>query len=521
VTLVRARGRHPTARRYRPWLLALLLSWPACLQRPVDNPNILVISMSSGPNNLDPRVGADSFSEKVWQLMFDNLMELDDHLRLSPGLGERLDQPDPTTYVVTLRRGVKFHDGHELTSADVVYTFRSFLDPDFVSVKKGGYREVQSVDARDRYTVVFTLKQPFSSFPINLRQPIVPAGAGPEIRDHPIGTGPYRFVQYSVDDSLEVTAFEDYFAGRPKNDGVIYKITPDDIMRGLELKKGTVDIAVNELAPDVVQQLKAVGNLQTMEAPGVDYQYVGLNLRDPILRDVRVRQALAYAIDRRAIVEYLRRGLATPADTLLPPVSWAHAPDVFSFSYDPVRAKALLDAAGHPDPDGDGPATRFSLTLKVSNVEYTRLQSAVIQQDLQRVGVGVDIRSYEFATLYADVIVGNFQAFTLQWAQGALADPDILRRVFHSSQTPPVGFNRGYYRNPKVDALLDEASVASDNDRRRELFVEVQRIVAEEVPYISLWHIRNVIVAQRTLTGLRLSPIADFSFLRDVARGRD
>jgi peptide/nickel transport system substrate-binding protein len=180
----------------------------------------------------------------------------------------------------------------------------------------------------------------------------------------------------------------------------------------------------------------------------------------------------------------------------------------------------LLDAAGYPDPDGDGPAPRFSMTLKVSNVEYTRLQSAVIQQDLQRVGVAVDIRSYEFATLYADVIVGTFQAFTLQWAQGALADPDILRRVFHSSQTPPAGFNRGYYSNPKVDALLDEASGATDSDRRRELFAEVQRIVAEEVPYISLWHIRNVIVAQRTLTGLRLSPIADFSFLRDVARVR-
>jgi peptide/nickel transport system substrate-binding protein len=247
---------------------------------------------------------------------------------------------------------------------------------------------------------------------------------------------------------------------------------------------------------------------------------VGLNLRDPILRDVRVRRALAYAIDRRAIVEYLRRGLATPADTLLPPVSWAHAPDVFSFPYDPQRARALLDAAGYPDPDGEGPAPRFSMTLKVSNVEYTRLQSAVIQQDLQRIGVAVDIRSYEFATLYADVIVGNFQAFTLQWAQGALADPDILRRAFHSAQTPPAGFNRGHYSNPKVDALLDEASASTDNDRRRELFAEVQRIVAEDVPYISLWHIRNVIVAQRTLTGLRLSPIADFSFLRDVARLR-
>lgn len=501
----------------RAALLAPLLL-AACLHRPVDNPHVIVISMSSGPNNLDPRVGADSYSEKASQLMFNNLMELDDRLRMAPGLAERLDHPDPTTYVVTLRRGVQFHDGHELTSADVVYTFRSFLDPSFVSVKKGGYRELQSVDARDRYTVVFTLKKVFPSFPINLRQAIVPTGAGAELRDRPVGTGPYRFVRYAVDDRLEVAAFNEYFGGRPKNDGVVVKITPDDIMRGLELKKGTLDISVNDLAPDVVYQLRADDRLQTIETAGVDYQYLGLNLRDPILRDVRVRQALAYAIDRQAIVEHLRRGLATPADTLLPPVSWAQAPDVFSFPHDPAQARALLDAAGYPDPDGDGPAARFRLTLKVSNIEFNRLQSAVIQQDLQRIGVALDIRAYEFATLYADVIVGNFQAFTLQWAQGAVADPDILRRVFHSSQTPPAGFNRGFYSNPEVDALLDEASAATDDDRRKALFGDVQRIVAKDVPYISLWHIRNVAVAQRTLAGVALTPIGDFLFLRNVAR---
>jgi peptide/nickel transport system substrate-binding protein len=499
-------------------LLPFLCLATGCIQRPVANPNVIVVAMTSGPNNLDPRVGTDDFSAKTAQLIFNNLMELDDHLRVVPGLAERLDHPDPTTYVATLRRDVRFHDGHELTADDVVYTFRCFIDPAFVSAWKGGYRELQSVDARDRYTVVFTLNKPFATFPINLVMAVVPSGAGPSLREHPVGTGPYRFVRYAVDDRVELTAFADYFAGPPRNQGVILKIVPDDVMRGLELRKASVDLIVNDLAPDTVHQLKREEQLQTIEAPGVDYQYIGLNIADPILRDVRVRQALAYAIDRQAIVEYLRRGLARPAVGLLPPLSWAFADDVFSFPHDPARARALLDEAGYPDADGDGPATRLRLTLKVSNLEFNRLQSAVIQQDLARVGVAIDVRTYEFATLYSDVLSGNFQLYTLQWTAGSLADPDILRRVFYSTQTPPAGFNRGHFSDPGVDRLLDEATNETDDERRARLYADAQRLIARQVPYISLWNKINVAVAQRTLTGIRLSPLADFFFLKDVAR---
>jgi peptide/nickel transport system substrate-binding protein len=493
---------------------------PGCIERPSENPNVVVVSMTTSPNSLDPRVGTDSYSARTAQLMFNNLMNLDDQLRVSPELAEKLEHPEPTRYVVTLRKGVRFHDGHELTSADVVHTFRSILDPDFVTPLKGGYRELESVDARDRYTVVFKLTKPFASFPINLMRAIVPADAGQDFKNNPVGTGPYRFVRYAVDDRLEVAAFPDYFGGRPQNDGIIVKITPDDVMRGLELRKGTVDVVVNYLTPDVAHQLKHHDRLQMIEAPGVDYQYMAFNLQDPVLADERVRQAFAHAIDRRAIVEHLRRGLATPADSMLPPVSWAHAPDVQAFPYAPEQARELLDAAGYPDPDGDGPGSRFRLTLKVSSEEFNRLQSAVIQQDLRKVGVAIDVRTYEFATLLADINRGNFQLYTLQWSQGALADPDILRRVFHSSQLPPVGFNRGGYRNPRVDALLDQASALEDEGPRRALYAEVQRIIAVDVPYISLWHIRNFAVAQRTLAGLSLTPLGDFLFLKDVARVR-
>jgi len=299
---------------------------------------------------------------------------------------------------------------------------------------------------------------------------------------------------------------------------VIFKIIPDDVMRGLELRKGTVDIVLNDVAPDIAYQLEKDPHLQMVESPGVDYQYIGVNLRDPILKDVRVRQALAYAIDRHAIVDYLRRGLAGVSTGILPPLSWAYAPDSFVFAHDPAKARVLLDEAGYPDPDGSGPQPRMTLTLKTTNTEFNRLQSASVQQNLRDVGVELDVRTYEFATLYADVLAGNFQLFFLQWSGGSLADPDILRRVFHSNQVPPAGFNRGHYSNAQVDRLLDEASASADDQRRLELFQEVQRIVARDVPYISLWYKTNFAVAQRTLTGVHLTPLADLDFLRGVAR---
>jgi peptide/nickel transport system substrate-binding protein len=499
-----------------PLLLALASS--GCLHRPADDPNTIVVSMTNGPNNLDPRFGTDDASQKVHQLIFDNFVELDDHLRVVPKLAESLEHPDPLTYVARIRHGVRFHDGHQLTADDVVFTFGQFLDPAFVSARKGGYHELQSVTARDPYTVIFTLKQPFASFPINLMMPIVGKGSGPDLRDAPIGTGPYRFVRYAVDDRLELVANRDYWAGAPRNTGLILKIVPDDVMRGLELQKGTMDLVVNDLAPDIVHQMRQNRQLQVSQAPGVDYQYIGLNLQDSRLQDVRVRQALAYAIDREAIVEYLRRGLAQPATGMLSPLSWAAASDLPEYRHHPEKARTLLDEAGYHDPDGDGPRTRLTLTLKVSNSEFNRLQSSVIQQNLRDVGIELDVRTYEFATLYADVLSGNFQLFTLQWTAGALADPDILRRVFHSNQVPPAGFNRGRYSNPQVDRLLDEAGNTVDEQRRLGLYAEVQRIIARDVPYVSLWYKTNVAVARHDLTGVHLTPLADYYFLKDVAR---
>lgn len=503
-----------TPRRATLLAIALAVAISACVARPPASPGVIVVGVTSGPNNLDPRIGTDDVSQKIDQLIFDNLLDLDASLQVVPGLAERLDHPDPLRYVATLRRGVRFHDGHELTSADVVYTFRSLLDPTFISPLKGAYPMLRSVAAEDRYTVAFTLKAPFGSFPVNLVVPIVPEGAGSSFGSHPIGTGPYRFIDYRDDDRLALASFDQYHGGRVLNEGLLLKVIPDDIMRGLELRKGTIDLVVNDLAPDIVYQLRDDPALQVVESPGTDYQYIGCNLRDPALRDIRVRQAIGYAIDRDAIVKYLRRGLARVAIGILPPMSWAFDPNVFQFTYDPARARALLDEAGYPDRGDRGP--RLRLSLKVSNLEFNRLQSAVIQQNLAAVGIQLDVRAYEFATLYADVLAGHFQLYTLQWV--GVTDPDILRRVFHSSQMPPVGYNRGFFEDPTVDRLLDAATIATDDGIRRPLYAEVQERVAREAPYISLWYKTNVAVGGRALTGIHLLPGADFTFLKNVAR---
>ncbi len=360
----------------------------------------------------------------------------------------------------------------------------------------------------------FTLKEPFGSFPIQLVMPVVPNGAGPGLRDHPVGTGPYQFVRFSVDDKLELKAFPGYFGGAPANEGAVLKVVPDEIMRALELRKGTVDMVVNDLAPDVVYQLAKERSVAVAESPGTDYAYIGFNMRDPVLSDRRVRHAIGYAVDRQAIVDYLRRGLARPAIGILPPVSWAFEPNVFQFSHDVEKSKALLEEAGYRDPDGDGPLPRLRLTLKVSTNEFIRLQAAVIQQDLKQVGIELDVRSYEFATLYADVLKGNFQLFTLQWV--GVSDPDMLRRVFHSKQMPPSGFNRGYYENPEVDRLIDAAMLAETDADRRRLYGEAQKRIAEDAPYISLWYKTNVAVSRTNIEGVTLSPSADFTFVRRV-----
>src|SRR5277367_2064983 len=468
--------------------------------------------MDAAPTNLDPRIGADAYSAHVDGLMFSSLVARDAHLNVIPDLAQSWDIPDPVTYVFHLRPGVKFHDGRPLTSADVKYTFDTIIFGTLKTPKRGAFKMVKSVEAPDDSTVIFHLSEPYASLLYSMVSPeigIVPRESGPEMAQHPIGTGPFRFVSATTDEEIVLERNENYFGESPKIERLRMRIVPDAIVRALELRKGSADAVINSLTPDMVVTLAKDRGLAAVQEPGTTMAYLAFNFEDPILAKREVRQALAYATDRATIIKYLLRGQARPAQSLLPPNHWAFDADVQQYDFDPGLAEKMLDAAGYPR-GKDG--VRLRLTLKTSTDEFTRLTSAAIADQWKRVGVILELRPLEFATFYTDITRGSFQMYTLRWV-GANTDPDIFEDVFGSKRMPPLGSNRGHYRNAELDVLLDESRVEMDQAKRKAILARVQEIVAVDEPYINLWYVDNFCVHRNRLVGISLSPGGDYDFL--------
>jgi peptide/nickel transport system substrate-binding protein len=311
------------------------------------------------------------------------------------------------------------------------------------------------------------------------------------------------------DKEVVVERNDDYWGQKAQLKRVRFAVVPDMTTRALELRKGSADIAINSLSFDMVLSLQHNSNLEVEHGPGSVLSYLAFNCRDAILRDVRVRQALAHAIDRGPIIQYLNRNFARPAYSVLPPESWAYDAHVPAYEYNPAKARQILDAAGYPAVKG----VRFRLTMKTSTEENTRLLAAVLQQQLRDVDIALDIRTFEFATFFSDVTKGAFQLYSLRWI-GGNEDPDIFEYAFHSSKFTPNGANRSFYSNPRLDRLIDQARTESDQHRRKQLYAEIQTILAKDLPYINLWYYDNLMVHSRRVGGLTLNASGNYDFLK-------
>ncbi|HEX9986576.1 MAG TPA: ABC transporter substrate-binding protein [Thermoanaerobaculia bacterium] len=469
------------------------------------NANKLIIAVPSSPSNLDSRVGNDNVSGRMFDLIYSGLVKVTPEMDYAPDVATKWETPDDKTIIFHLNPNAKFQNGQPLTSADVKWTYDSLMAPDFTSSKKSGYAAVAAIETPNPQTVIFRLKEPNGGMFDNLTLGILPKGADTNTyKTQPIGAGPYKVVENVTDERLELEAFEGWHGGAPKIKHVTVRIVPDDTTRVLEFRRGSLNFGVNPVPFENVAEFEKDPKYQVPKKPGSVWQYLAFNLKDPTLSKVQVRRAIAHAIDRERIVRDLLAGHGVVTDTMFAQGHWVRADNLPTYGYDPAAAKRLLDEAGYRDPDGDGPKPRFSIAFKTSTNDEANRRAQMIQEMLRQVGIDMKIQSMETATFLDQISKGNFQMYSL--SRNGIADPDFYYVIFHSSNFPPEGQNRGFYSNPRVDQLIMEGRSTFDRAKRKQAYGEIQRIVQEDLPYVSLYHQINVAIMDKNVTGYTMYP---------------
>lgn len=483
-----------------------------------DRPGYLIVGIESNPLQLDPRYSTDANSVRIGGLMYNSLLRSDENSRLQPELAENWQRVDPQTYIFDLRKNVTFHNGAPLTAADVKFTYESIMQAKNRSPKRALLKPLQAIDELGPYRLRFRLMAPHAPFPEHFTIGIVPSSSVGDVASSatpPAGSGPFILESLQSGEAVTLKANPSYWEGKPSIAGLIFKVVPDAMVRVLEFKKGSIGFMQNDLEPDVLPWLKQNTDADIEARQGTTFQYIGINLTHPILKHKKVRQALAYAIDRKSIIRHLIKDLGTPATGLLSPLNWAYEGTVDQWPHDPEKAKRLLDEAGFRDPDGDGPQPRFKLSFKSTNLDLRRRIAEALKEQLLSVGIELEIRTYEWGTFFSDIKKGNFHLYSLAWV--GIQDPDIYYQIFHSASVPPNGDNRGHYSNPQVDQLLEKGQRTMDITERKRIYGEVQRILAEDLPYIPLWWWKNVVVKTSSLQGFVPYPDGDFTGFKNVS----
>jgi peptide/nickel transport system substrate-binding protein len=495
--------------------IALTLIVAACRPLPADRPpGYLVAGIESYPLKLDPRHSTDANSVRVGNLIYNSLLRANRNLRLQSELAASWRRLDERSYFFELRRGVHFHDGRPLTAADVKFTYESILDPAERSPKRGLLKHLVAVEQLGRYELRFQLDAPHAPFVEQFTMGIVPAGSASGSLP-PIGSGPFMVQTLDAGEKVTLKANANYWEGKPPLAGVVFKSVPDAMVRVLEFKKGDIDFMQNDLEPDMLPWLKKNTGAEIGVHPGTTYQYIGINFTHPILKERKVRQALALAIDRDALIRHVLKEIGEAASGILAPINWAYDAGVPRWPYRPEQAKKLLDEAGFADPDGNGPRPRFRLSFKTTNIDLRRRIAEALKEQLQKVGIELEIRSYEWGTFFSDVKKGNFHLYSLAWV--GVIDPDVQYQLFHSTSMPPAGDNRGRYRNSEVDRLLERGRITFDEAERKRIYSDLQNILADDLPYLPLWWWKNVVVKKPSIQGFVPYPDGELISFKNVS----
>lgn len=475
------------------------------------------MAQSADPGALNPAVTTSGATHPVTDQIFNGLVGLDEQLGPVPELAERWTIEDEgRTYRFALRQDVRWHDGVPFTSADVKFTFDEALLRYHSRTRAALEDVIDRIETPDPHTAVFHLTRPYG--PLLQRLDVVEASIIPrhqyeghdllsgEPTRRPIGTGPFRFVSYAPADRLILERNPDYFRrDLPGVDRLVFRILPNAATAVAALERGEVDYISSVPGADIAR-LRAAPGVAVVPSTGgsggsLCQDVLIPNLARKPLDDVRVRRAIAHAIDRDFIVERVYFGQGRPATgPITHLLAWAYTPDVRQYAHDPAEAERLLDAAGLPRGRG---GVRFGITFTHASTAQ-RLGQALREQ-LRAVGMTLDLRTLDFNAAVEQVFVKKtFDLGLASFCNGA--DPDIgVRRVYVSSNIGPYPFSNGAgYRNGRIDALFDEATLHVERVRRRPVYEEIQRILAEDVPYFWLIDSETLRAHRTAFTGFRL-----------------
>lgn len=470
---------------------------------------------------LIPMLAGDSASHDVSGLIFNGLVKYDTDLSVVGDLAESWDiSKDGLVITFRLRKGVKWADGAEFTAADVMFGYKTIIDDKTPTAYSEDFRQVKKAEVIDKHTFRVTYEKPFAPALTSWGNLVVLPKHLLEGKDitksdfgrNPVGLGPYKLNRWISGQEIVLDFYKDYFEGRPYIDRYIYKIIPDPATMFLVLQTGEIDMM--GLTP--VQYAKQTNtdffkrNFQKFRYPALSYTYMGFNLKHPFFQDKRVRQAIAYGIDKGEIVDVVLYGLGSPATGPYVPNTWPYNPDVRKYGHDPEKARGLLREAGWVDSDGDGILDKggrpFKFTILTNMANTTRMNTAtIIQWRLAKIGIKVELRALEWSTFINQFIdKRRFEAVVLGWSIGLDSDQ---YDIWHSSKTKEKEFNFVTYNNPEVDRLLEEGRRTFDIEKRKKAYFRLQEILADELPYIFLYVPDATPIVQARFKGIKESPI--------------
>jgi len=512
------------------WLGMIALALPAWAGTPRSG-GTLVIGIGADATGLDPRTVMNNESAFVMAGVLEGLTQYKrGTTEVEPGLAESWTvSPDGKTITFRLRRGVKFHDGTPLDADAVIFDFDRILNEKSPFYYRAGvtagsfvpefYGEVAGYQKVDQYTVRVTLKRKFAPFLDGLATAfsglVSPAAVkqwGPvEIAKHPIGTGPFKFVEWVRNDHITVEANPDYWGGKPYLDRIVYRIIPENSVRLLNLEQGSVDI-VDGINPDDIQRIKANPKLVLLEQAGATINGISMNNQRAPFDNVKVRQAMNYAVNREELNNFLYKGVAVLATNPVPPVTWSFDKSLTGYAYDPARAKQLLAEAGHPN-GFKVEMIAFPNPRGYNPVGGARLAVAV-QDYLRRVGVEVSIKQLEWGTYLKTIRSGDYLFGPAGWSADN-GDPDNFLFSLYSSTTWGSG-NNSRYKNPEVDKLLQDAQETFDREQRIQLYRKAGRIIMDEAPWVFVNHTKLVRATSARVQGYVLNPTQMFFHMNQV-----